>query len=121
MKAPICFFVKSTAAHYWYCVERGVWTERAGATRFLSRDAAREIMKMLKPTEHRGHRVYVAAVYKRTPHARLRRGIERIVKTCRPCTNTSEDGCTGCHIVEELELLLERTSQPSSPQQKKDA
>lgn len=38
----------------------------------------------------------------------LREGIEKIIKTCRPCVSTAEDGCTGCHIVEELELLLDR-------------
>lgn len=38
----------------------------------------------------------------------LRRGIEEIVKTCRPCVSTRGEGCTGCHIVEELELLLDR-------------
>ena len=120
MKEPLCYVIKSSHAHYWYCVERGVWVVRADVTRFTSRSAAFEIAKMLRRDlgENACHRIYVAAVHKRTRRETLRRGIEKIIKVCRPCTSTREDGCTGCHIVEELELLLKRTAQPSSASRK---
>lgn len=114
---PTCYFVKSTTAHFWYSVERGLWVGRGDATRFRNRADAFAIAAVLRPTEQLPiHRIYVAAVYKRkrTAYDKLRQGVEKVIGICRPCISTAEDGCTGCHIVEELEMLLERIPPPNS-------
>lgn len=117
---PKFWRVKREFKNSYFHVGRGVWVEKAEATTFESKDAALDVARMLRrQVSH--YRIFVAGVIpamRECPvhdlkvHGKeaeeLRSGVEEIIKTCRPCTSTREDGCTGCHIVEELQVLLDR-------------
>lgn len=117
---PKFWRVKREFKNFYFHVGRGLWVEKAEATPFESKVAALDVAKMLRRQVNH-YRIFVVGVMplpQECPvhglqvHGKeaeeLRAGIEEIIKTCRPCVSTREEGCTGCHIVEELQLLVDR-------------
>jgi len=117
MAETLYYLVKSTTANYWYSVARGLWVEREDATQFNNRADAFAIAEVLRPTEQLPvHRIYVAAVRKRSPADRIRHRAESLLDAL-----TDDDGSVegDRRVVRAINAL--RAVLPSSEKREKTA